>query len=1131
MANALPWNVRGIDPDIKEQAVEAAQRSGLSVGQWLNQVLAGNLDMEDDEPEAHSPPRRRSRHTGRLDELAERLDRLGTAREADRDRGAGENTQMLELLENAVEAIERIERRQNQPPEAPRGAGPGKIADILAGLEARLEALGRERRGAAAQGTGPEAAALNSEDPAFARVLAEIEARRRRLDGDAAPLIAPVFAPARAPEPAPVAGEGMRERLDLLVSRIDEMRARPVPDTTKLQDRLDEIAGRIAEWRHEGRSDEVATLRRDLAGIAQTIEQLAPERLVGLVEHAVAGVVERAALARGHMLPDRLVAPIERMHEDVQAVLREIVGVRGMDRLSQEVGNLARRLDIIADSASQVGRIDDIVRETEAIKALVGQALRAHPLEGLARQIETLGRQIDQFRTATPGSDRAVIDAIHDVRDRLERIDPAAAFRAIEGRLGAIARMEDKLDELSRGMKSLANGVQPLPQLDQIADRLERIDRALESGKGKPLGGIDKLAARLEAIGTSLDKVAGNRDDAHAGQMLALIEDIGARIDQTQRAPINIPALDAIQGEVARLARRIEDAGASGMGASDMRGIERAISDLFAEFDSTRRDLRDAAETAALRAAQEAVKQAPRDAAQDALAAEGLLLIKRDLGEFKSAQGEAERRMRQTLETLQGTLETLVSRITPLDASRHQPTRDQAPIRESAPDLPGIPGSRSMASTSPAFDIPRSAPTPSGPEPIADLPLEPGLRPGDTIAEPFDPKANFIAAQRAALAAAERDRVAGEDAEKPSRKGVRGIREAAIKAQGGSGGFIVRARKPLLIGIAAVLFSIAALKVVTTRDTDADIPKQPAASAPAKPAATPAEDEPKTTQSSSEKPSVEESQPIPTIGIPADSKRGQRLSETPALLQSDPLTVGSVGTDGVGRPIETGRSAIAALIAETSFKGEDALREAALSGSAAALFEIGSRNADGRGMPRNPQAAARWFEQAAASGHAPSQYRLASLYREGRGVAKDATLAFQWFDRAAAQGHVLAMHNAAVLLAEGVHGAPDYAGAALWFRRAAERGIKDSQFNVAILFARGLGVNQDLGESYRWFAIAAAQGDQDAAKKRDDLAARLTKDQLTKENEKVKTFKAQPASPAANEPGAWSKLAARAGQR
>ena len=83
------------------------------------------------------------------------------------------------------------------------------------------------------------------------------------------------------------------------------------------------------------------------------------------------------------------------------------------------------------------------------------------------------------------------------------------------------------------------------------------------------------------------------------------------------------------------------------------------------------------------------------------------------------------------------------------------------------------------------------------------------------------------------------------------------------------------------------------------------------------------------------------------------------------------------------------------------------------------------------------------------------------------------------------------MHNLAVLYAEGIDGKPDYKTAAQWFRKAAEHGVADSQYNLGILYARGIGVEQNLAESYKWFALAAAQGDQDAAKKRDDVGARL----------------------------------------
>ena len=68
---------------------------------------------------------------------------------------------------------------------------------------------------------------------------------------------------------------------------------------------------------------------------------------------------------------------------------------------------------------------------------------------------------------------------------------------------------------------------------------------------------------------------------------------------------------------------------------------------------------------------------------------------------------------------------------------------------------------------------------------------------------------------------------------------------------------------------------------------------------------------------------------------------------------------------------------------------------------------------------------------------------------------------------------------------------PDYVEAAKWFRKAGDLGVRDSQFNLAILYARGLGVEQDLRQSWLWFSLAAQQGDADAAKKRDEVAAKM----------------------------------------
>jgi hypothetical protein len=51
------------------------------------------------------------------------------------------------------------------------------------------------------------------------------------------------------------------------------------------------------------------------------------------------------------------------------------------------------------------------------------------------------------------------------------------------------------------------------------------------------------------------------------------------------------------------------------------------------------------------------------------------------------------------------------------------------------------------------------------------------------------------------------------------------------------------------------------------------------------------------------------------------------------------------------------------------------------------------------------------------------------------------------------------------------------------------------------------------------------QGDPDAGKKRDDIAARLSKEQVGKERDRLKAFKPTEPNLNANEPGNWDKTA------
>ncbi|MCZ8545761.1 peptidoglycan-binding protein [Mesorhizobium qingshengii] len=229
-------------------------------------------------------------------------------------------------------------------------------------------------------------------------------------------------------------------------------------------------------------------------------------------------------------------------------------------------------------------------------------------------------------------------------------------------------------------------------------------------------------------------------------------------------------------------------------------------------------------------------------------------------------------------------------------------------------------------------------------------------------------------------------------------------------------------------------------------------------------------------------------------------------------------------TTGAVPPADAPPATAAAKIDIPANAGPAALRDAAANGDAKALFEIGSRYAESRGVKEDMAAAAKWYEKAAELGFAPAEYRIGNFYEKGIGVARDIKKAKTWYQLAAEQGNASAMHNLAVLFAMAADGVTDNESAAHWFQAAADVGVKDSQFNLGILAAKGVGMKQNLEESYKWFALVAKTGDKDAAAKRDEIANALRPEQLERARAAAELWKAKPLDPASNSadiPESW----------
>ena len=87
---------------------------------------------------------------------------------------------------------------------------------------------------------------------------------------------------------------------------------------------------------------------------------------------------------------------------------------------------------------------------------------------------------------------------------------------------------------------------------------------------------------------------------------------------------------------------------------------------------------------------------------------------------------------------------------------------------------------------------------------------------------------------------------------------------------------------------------------------------------------------------------------------------------------------------------------------------------AAQNGCPQAMYHLGLMNAEGLGIPRNPQLAFEWYGKSAERGDEDAEYRVGLCHEEGIGTARDLTQALSWYKRAAGHGQP----DAAARLAE-----------------------------------------------------------------------------------------------------------------
>lgn len=744
MSKAQPWSVKGITPDTREAAKEAARKAGMTLGEWINTLVMQSA-AGGDEPSADAqagpaqpaengkagapqataagPAERQSTHgplEARLEHITHRMRVIDeSALQADAssvDRLEGE----VHELADALQALGTAETSSPQKTVSAWAA----IEERLGSIQEQLDGMARlrpQRRPVPAPREAHDAPEMLEQTiAALTQRLSSLEAR---LDGRAD---APAGTPSRnahgtaGQEPASAALARLEERIQSLATRLD-------PDAL-----VSKLKAKIAAEQEIGITDEARAMRFD--GLCDAVDEVATRQ----------SALERAYRERG------ISAEIEQRFDQISARLDQ-----ALQQNEPDLGALQ----------AQMAELSKVVHEA-ADKALPNFGELNERLAGLAARLDSALEERDQSKALMEERfedlSEKLASSLDATRPELAQLDQRlleiAARLASQPEAGSESRLEQRIEDMSQRLTEQVG--QTLPDIAVLDRRLEELGRRIESSlhdAHQDSATLRNLDQRLSRIGERVERAL---DGPHDEDLLRHLEErlagFGARIETAMRTGEDVSALGALDERMRQLAERVDRAlGRNGpdeatliafddrlealgerlersmlhtqpdfaaldlrlsemraeirtslegardrLDPSSLKNIERSIesigarleeqSERFLSLHVIERGMSDlfnrveGAETSAMEAARDAARDAMREA-QLANAAPGEAVVEalqRKIDDLKNEAQGSDLRTRNTLGAVHSTLEQIVGRMKALETD----LRDEA--QSARPNLP-----------------------------------------------------------------------------------------------------------------------------------------------------------------------------------------------------------------------------------------------------------------------------------------------------------------------------------------------------------------------------------------------------------------------------------------------------------
>ena len=539
MSAGAPWSVKGIDAKAREVAKDLARRSGMTLGEWLNQMILEGRDVgalihdersraeagrarrlaeaayedEDDAYELDAPAPSRSRPASRHTMPPAWADRprapysTGERPLSSRDlrrrsifEDAPRETEDLTRVARAIESLgTRIETSESRSAGAVRSVS-AAVESLLNRLE-RSEAAHAETRETLEEHTVAAAQRLSRAEADSGLFVERLDQAERLIDAQAERL------------------EGLsghlREERDRVARLEAHLKDGPVMDNVRsLEGALGKLANQIYEGEARAR-DTLKDVREDMLGLSHRVAQMEmrdPERVAqGLIDKVVAQLSQR-----------------------LEAAEAQTTGaVRNLEHAFTQLESRMSRAEERGD-----------VTDPEAVRSLKGLA------DDLSRQVAESRRE---WRQALDDNRQQTLDqAVRAVETRLQASERRSAS-ALEKMGQDVLRVADNLNRRMTGVETSAqDGLNRMGrEMQRVAEGLDKRMARSETGHAQAL---ERLGGEIARISERLSAKLADSERRTAEVLTSVGEQVGH-----QRDHVRDDLAERIRQSEARTAKLLEE--------------------------------------------------------------------------------------------------------------------------------------------------------------------------------------------------------------------------------------------------------------------------------------------------------------------------------------------------------------------------------------------------------------------------------------------------------------------------------------------------------------------------------------------------------------------------------------------